>query len=98
MERVYATNGLWLNGFADDGAVNTISELMSGAAGAPVRAVAAKCTAEAKGSGEQKKKKELEVQKKTIKRKKNLDHQIGNCFRDATIICTAGWSHYQTLC
>lgn len=71
MERVYATNGLWLNGFADDGAVNTISELMSGAAGAPVRAVAAKCTAEAKGSGEQKKKKkELEVQKKQIKRKK----------------------------
>lgn len=65
MERVYATNGLWLNGFADDGAVNTISELMSGAAGAPVRAVAAKCTAEAKGSGEHRTEKTDKKKKKS---------------------------------
>lgn len=70
MERVYATNGLWLNGFADDGVVNTISELMSGAAGAPVRAVAAKCRAEVKGrEGKQKQKKKKVQKKKQIKRK-----------------------------
>lgn len=66
MERVYATNGLWLNGFADDDVVNTISELMSGAAGVPVRAGAAKCTVEVKGREREQKreKKEPEVQKK----------------------------------
>lgn len=46
MERVYATTGLRLNGIADDGAVNTISELMRGEAGAPVRAGTAECTEE----------------------------------------------------
>lgn len=57
MERVYATPGLCLNGLTDDGTVNIISALMSVAAGAPVRAHAAKCTGEAKAMGEQEKEK-----------------------------------------
>lgn len=51
----------WLNGFGDDGAVNTVSELMSGAGGAPARAETAKCTEEVKRMAEQKKKKYIKM-------------------------------------